>query len=298
MPARFTYQLLSGLLFTLLQCCLVPLFAQGQGNDSLPAVTRHRVSHTSDSTKLLRVDSLKGHVIEENFEKYDTLSADSIKAMVDRIIKSELERDSGGMGWLLQERALRDSLVQDSIKAAQVKKKKSQWEEMPTLLPAWTPNPTTATWLAMVFPGAGQIYNRKFWKLPIIYGGFVGCIYAIKWNGQMYNDYQQAYQDIMDSDPNTASYLNFLPPTYDVSAHEEYLKKIFKSRKDRYRRYRDLSVFAFIGVYIVSVIDAYVDAELSVFDISKELGVKIEPGVIENREYNTRSIGVQCSINF
>ena len=74
----------------------------------------------------------------------------------------------------------------------------------------WKPNPQRALWLALVLPGAGQIYNRKYWKLPIIYGGFVGCIYALTWNNMMYKDYSQAYIDIMDDDPNTASYNRFL----------------------------------------------------------------------------------------
>ena len=65
----------------------------------------------------------------------------------------------------------------------------------------WRPNPKRALWLAIVLPGAGQVYNRKYWKLPIFYGGFVGCIYAMTWNNQMYHDYAQAYIDIMDNDP-------------------------------------------------------------------------------------------------
>ena len=76
----------------------------------------------------------------------------------------------------------------------------------------FVPNPTKATWLAVVFPGGGQIYNRKYWKLPIIYGGFAGCAYALSWNGKMYKDYSQAYLDIMDSNPNTKSYEDLLPP--------------------------------------------------------------------------------------
>ena len=74
----------------------------------------------------------------------------------------------------------------------------------------WAPNPQKALWLALVLPGAGQIYNRKYWKLPIIYGGFVGCIYAMTWNNMMYKDYSQAYLDISDSDPTTESYNKFL----------------------------------------------------------------------------------------
>ena len=55
----------------------------------------------------------------------------------------------------------------------------------------WKPDPKRAMWLALVLPGAGQIYNRKYWKLPIIYGGFVGCAYAMRWNNMMYHDYSQ-----------------------------------------------------------------------------------------------------------
>ena len=83
------------------------------------------------------------------------------------------------------------------------KKPKRDWN-------TWKPNPQRALWLALVIPGAGQIYNRKFWKLPIIYGGFIGCIYALTWNNMMYKDYSQAYLDIMDDDPGTASYNKFL----------------------------------------------------------------------------------------
>lgn len=164
----------------------------------------------------------------------------------------------------------------------------------------WTPNPQRALWLALVIPGGGQIYNRKFWKLPIFYGGMMGCIYAMTWNNMMYKDYSQAYLDIMDSDPTTESYNKFLHlgTTIDSSNEERY-KKIFKSRKDKYRRWRDLSVFCLIGVYALSVIDAYVDAELSEFDISNDLSLRIQPAVFNSdNSFDNSSIGLQCSLNF
>ncbi len=161
------------------------------------------------------------------------------------------------------------------------------------------PNSNRATWLAMVFPGAGQIYNRKYWKLPIVYGGFVGCAYALNWNNKMYKDYSQAYLDIMDDDPNTKSYEDFLPLNSSISGQEERFKEIFRKRKDIYRRQRDLSIFAFIGVYLLSVIDAYVDAELSDFDISKDIGLKVEPAVFnDGKSTNFNSVGLQCSLKF
>ena len=167
----------------------------------------------------------------------------------------------------------------------------------------WKPNPQRALWLALVLPGAGQIYNRKYWKLPIIYGGFMGCIYALSWNNMMYKDYSQAYLDIMDDDPTTESYNKFLHLGVEINqSNEERYKKLFKSRKDKYRRWRDLSFFAMLGVYAISVIDAYVDAELSVFDISPDLSMRVGPAVINQNNPLTQrsqsSIGIGCSFRF
>lgn len=167
----------------------------------------------------------------------------------------------------------------------------------------WRPNAKRAMWLAIVLPGAGQIYNRKYWKLPIVYGGFVGCAYALRWNNQMFRDYSQAYIDLMDDDPNTQSYNQFLHLGAEINdTNKEHYQKLFKNRKDTYRRWRDLSVFCLIGVYALSIIDAYVDASLSEFDISKDLSLKVEPTIInDSRERNplkANSLGLSCSLNF
>lgn len=167
------------------------------------------------------------------------------------------------------------------------------------------PDPKKALWLAIVFPGGGQIYNRKYWKLPLVYGGFLGCIYAMTWNNTMYRDYSQAYIDIMDSDENTKSYENFIPVRYDVKANQAHLQDVFRRKKNYYHRFRDLSMFCMIGVYALSIIDAYVDAELSSFDISRDLTMKVSPTVI-NEKYSamrasglsSSAYGLQCSFNF
>ena len=168
-----------------------------------------------------------------------------------------------------------------------------------TMKTAFKPDPTKAVLYALV-PGLGQIYNRKYWKLPIVYGGFVGCAYALTWNGQMYSDYSQAYLDLMDDDPNTDSYKDFVPPNVDVDSNRSQYETIFRRRKDLYRRYRDLSAFCFIGVYILSVIDAYVDAHLSEFDISRDLSMRIGPAVINssNASRTSSSYGIGCHLNF
>ena len=187
----------------------------------------------------------------------------------------------------------------DSVAAVDMRKiEKRDWA-------TWTPDPNRALWLALVIPGGGQIYNRKYWKLPIIYGGMMGCIYALTWNNMMYRDYSQAYLDIMDSDPTTQSYNKFLHLGATITqANEERYKKLFKSRKDKYRRWRDMSMFCLIGVYALSVIDAYVDAELSEFDISKDLSLKVAPAVIPGGStFNSGSlentaVGVNLGLRF
>lgn len=191
------------------------------------------------------------------------------------------------------------TIIEDSIGAVlkkRAKREKTNWS-------TWRPNPQRALWLALVLPGAGQIYNRKYWKLPIFYGGIMGCVYAMTWNNMMYKDYSQAYLDIMDDDPTTQSYNKFLHLGKQItSSNESRYKKIFKSRKDRYRRWRDLSFFCLLGVYALSVIDAYVDAELSEFDVSRDLSIRVEPAVNvatpATSSFNDSSIGLQCSLIF
>ena len=213
----------------------------------------------------------------------------------------------------LQAVAPTDSIATADSIAAENKKKLLEMTSAPVLkeseVPAdslkkeidqkiWVPNPTKATWLALVIPGGGQIYNRKYWKLPIFYGGFAGCAYALTWNSKMYKDYSTAYKDAMNGNMQSSSITDLLPPGYTIS--ETQLKELLRKRKDTYRRYRDLSIFAFIGVYLLSVIDAYVDAELSNFDITPDLSMKVEPAVINTQTSNSsnRSVGLQCSFRF
>ena len=176
-------------------------------------------------------------------------------------------------------------------------------KEMVDKWSTWRPDPKRAMWLALVIPGGGQIYNRKYWKLPIVYGGFIGCLYAMNWNNTMYKDYSQAYLDLMDNDPGTQSYNQFLHLGMQITpANEDRYKDIFKKRKDKFRRWRDLSFFVMVGVYALSVIDAYVDAELSVFDISDDLSLRVEPTIINNHSsgnpFDASSVGLQCSLSF
>ena len=245
------------------------------------------------------------------------LQADSLNA-----IRQAARIPSDSLGLTMDEPVLHQAVTSadsiataDSI-AAENKKKLLEMTSAPALeepeAPAdslkreinpkvWVPNPTKATWLALVIPGGGQIYNRKYWKLPIIYGGFAGCAYALTWNGKMYKDYMQAYKDASKGNWDASSITDLLPPGYIDRVSQTQIVETLRKRKDTYRRYRDLSIFAFIGVYLISVIDAYVDAELSNFDITPDLSMRIEPAVINNpysSGTSNKSVGLQCSFRF
>ena len=228
-------------------------------------------------------DATAQETAEVPVDSVTTLSVDSLESLLTDSLDLPIETLTAKV----------DTLQIDS---ALVAKKGRDWS-------SWRPNPQRALWLALVIPGGGQIYNRKYWKLPIVYGGFMGCIYAMSWNNMMYKDYSQAYLDIMDDDPGTASYNKFLHlgKTIDKTNEARY-KEIFKKRKDKFRRWRDLSFFVMVGVYALSVIDAYVDAELSCFDISKDLSMKIEPAFLNSgpssNPLQASALGLNCSIHF
>lgn len=177
----------------------------------------------------------------------------------------------------------------------------SDTTELPVTLatPVFEPNPTRAVIYASIFPGLGQIYNRKYWKLPIVYGGFLGFSYAISWNNRYYTDYSNGYKDIMDDDPETDSWKNFLPYGADPETVDQaWLTDVMKRRKDYYRRYRDLSIIGTVAMYALSIVDAYVDAQLFDFNISSDLSLRVEPTVIKKTDYLANSFGFQCSISF
>ncbi len=166
---------------------------------------------------------------------------------------------------------------------------------------AWVPNPNTAM-LWAILPGGGQVYNRKYWKLPIVWGAFMTCYYSISWNQRMYNEYHSAYRDIKSTDPskNTA-WLAFAPKGTKAKDYAKftYLAKNLERGNKFYRRYRDLSIVAGILVYGLSVLDAYVDAELATFDISPDLSLQVTPCLMNNpQEPQKIQMGLGCNIRF
>ena len=277
---RRIYQISIALLLCLMQTAGIAMYGQSRPRAAAKRIHRLQADSLAAVRQAARMqaDSLN-RTMEEVPPLQAVVPADSI-ATADSIAAENKKK--------LLEITSAPVLKESEVPADSLKKEIDQ--------KIWVPNPTKATWLALVIPGGGQIYNRKYWKLPIFYGGFAGCAYAL--TSKMYKDYSTAYKDAMNGNMQSSSITDLLPPGYKIS--ETQLKELLRKRKDTYRRYRDLSIFAFIGVYLLSVIDAYVDAELSNFDITPDLSMKVEPAVIDNRINNSsnRSVGLQCSFRF
>lgn len=165
----------------------------------------------------------------------------------------------------------------------------------------FNPDPNRAVWLSALCPGLGQFYNRRYWKLPLVVGGFMGLGYATSWNNSMLTDYTRAYRDLMDTDPGTNSYMNFFPPnTVESNLDKSWLENLLKSRKNYFRRNRDLCIICMVGVYFLAMVDAYVDASLSHFDISPELALHWAPAIMPQPSQSgiKTSVGLQWALRF
>ena len=185
---------------------------------------------------------------------------------------------------------LNSQLLTDSVKLARQLRK----EQRALARANFTPDPSKSLWLALTFPGAGQIYNRKYWKLPIIYGGAVGVAYAVSYYGGHYNDYMRGYRDYLDSDPNTNYHLELIPKGYPEASAGNYVK----NRVNSLRRYRDIFIVVGVAVYALSVIDAYVDAQLADFDISTDLSMKVRPKLDFEQHTGKPTAACQMQIYF
>lgn len=167
------------------------------------------------------------------------------------------------------------------------------------------PDAIKAVWLGAIVPGAGQIYNKSYWKLPIVYGAFMGCGYAITWTQNRYSNYKTAYLDLYNDDQAgtvtedpSKTYIAVLPDGYDlarVGGASTWMNTL-KSRQSTYRRYRDYSILATVIVYALSLIDAYVDAQLFDYDISPDLSLNLEPQInydLQHRQSAELKLAIQ-----
>ena len=132
-----------------------------------------------------------------------------------------------------------------------------------------------ATTLALICPGAGQIYNQSYWRAPIVVGGFATTIYCIDWNNRGYQRFQKAYRLLADYEAN--------PGLYPGGSQDEfggrYSSSFLKNLRNSYRRNRDLCIILTAALYILQAVDAHVDAHLRDYDISKDLSVSLTPAI-------------------
>ena len=158
-------------------------------------------------------------------------------------------------------------------------------------------SPRKATIYSAVLPGLGQIYNRKYWKVPLVYGGFAALGYFINFNNEEYVKYRQAYSDIIDDDPNTISYtrLTVNPGFLEPDKIGQFTERL-RSAKDYWRRNRDLVVIGTVVFYAINIIDASVDAHFFNFDISDDLTINWTPGQIMCMD--NKMSGIHCRITF
>mgnify|MGYP000976669704 CR=1 FL=1 len=158
-------------------------------------------------------------------------------------------------------------------------------------------SPRKATIYSAVLPGLGQIYNRKYWKLPLIYGGFATFGYFINFNNDQYIKYRSAYADFSDDDPNTKSYEKLdAYPAYLKQDKLSQFKTALKSAKDGARRNRDLVVISTAVFYAANIIDASVDAHFFNFDIGDDLTINWIPAPMICADQ--RLFGIHCKFTF
>jgi hypothetical protein len=189
-------------------------------------------------------------------------------------------------------------VAQDTIPVVKTEKKQFKAE------------PFRATMLAIALPGLGQIYNKKYWKIPLVYAGFAGLIYAIDFNTKEYTKFMRAYQDFTDRIPETNSYLRLIrnvdPSTYDPVLHPDtydpsnaaWYKERMLRMIDYYKKYRDMSYIGIAAWYLVTILDANVDASLFNYDITNNLDLTIAPMQVPLIEHSGLGLSVNLRVTF
>lgn len=207
------------------------------------------------------------------------------------------------LGLCAQTEPLRlDSSRTEALRAAKLQPDPSVREDVPT---RWRPDAPRAVWMGILCPGLGQIYNRSYWKLPIVYGGFMGCGFAVGFNQSKYDGYRNAYRELysdrdnrrVEPDNPDKSYVKVLPKGYTIDRMggvDNYLTSL-NNNMNIFRRYRDLSIAATALVYALGIVEAYVDARLYDFDISPDLSLRAEPALYID-PYNNKSFEAKIAL--
>lgn len=176
-------------------------------------------------------------------------------------------------------------------------------------------SPHKATMYSVIFPGLGQAYNKKYWKIPFLYAGIAGTIYAINWNTKNYKKYKSGFRDLSelydwkalsdkeklvtekptaDSFKKVITSIDFETSALTTDAH---YKTVLQNGKDSYKHDRDLTYIILAGVYVLNIIDAAVDAHFSNFNVNDDLTIRVEPA-ISYSAFSGNSLGFRCHITF
>jgi hypothetical protein len=145
-------------------------------------------------------------------------------------------------------------------------------------------NPRIAIICSTLLPGLGQVYNGKYWKVPLIYGAGGAALYTFQYNQSKYQKYREAYAE---EDVNKIYIIDGYRRTYEQ----------LPLGRDYYRRYRDISLLVIAGVYLLNIVDAMVDAYFTEFDVSDDLTLQIQPAVVDNFDL-AASFGLKISFGF
>ncbi len=149
-------------------------------------------------------------------------------------------------------------------------------------------SPKIATFSSAIVPGLGQIYNQKYWKVPIIWGAGLGMYFYCDYSNTLYHRcklaYEQKNEDLTVTDPDLSG--------QSLSA--------LKTRRNNWRRNRDRAIMLTGLIYVANILDAMVDAHMLDYDISQDLTLHWEPSLmpIENNSYTSSAIGVNIQIRF
>lgn len=173
-------------------------------------------------------------------------------------------------------------------------------------------SPHKATMYSVILPGLGQAYNKKYWKIPILYAGIGATIYAINWNTQRFKEYKNGFKDFSEfyewkynpedpplPEPTAKSYLELTSVDVDAQdqRYHDWFKTQLQNNKDSYKHDRDLSYIILAGVYVLNIIDAAVDAHLMNFNVNDELTFRVEPAVSYSA-FTGNTLGFRCQITF
>ncbi len=152
-------------------------------------------------------------------------------------------------------------------------------------------SPIKASFYSALLPGLGQIYNKKYWKLPLIYAGTGVLIYLIKFNQNYYSQYKTAYIKSYINDPNN-------PPDPNIVVVKGYhlTDQNLSDEITYYRRNRDYSVLGLAALYIANIIDATVDAYLFDYSVNQDLSLHLDPTF--NPFLGSNNLGISCTLRF